>query len=129
MTGVRTMDVDAIRRLTRLRQEIALEAVNKYNEKVRNGSLDSYIMLDRNITDDGSVESINALDAAREDMIQEIPPLYETTWKRPAEGVRPVLLNGEETGYHTWDGRYYDPENREVSIDDLNRILNPKGGQ
>ena len=129
MTGKRSDDPGAIKRLTRLRQEIALEAIQKYNEKVRNGSLDSYIMLDRKIKDDGSVESINALDAAREDMIQEIPPLYETTWKRPAEGVRPVLLNGEETGYHTWDGRYYDPENREVSIDDLNRILNPKGGQ
>jgi len=129
MTGTRTMDEDAIRRLTRLRREIALEAVNKYNEKVRNGSLDSYIMLDRKIKDDGSVESINALDAAREDMIQEIPDLYETTWKRPAEGVRPVLLDGVETGYFSWDGRYYDSENREISIDELNRILNPKGGE
>ena len=85
-------------------------------------------MLDRKIKDDGSVESINALDAAREDMIQEIPDLYETTWKRPAKHSE-VWVDGVNTGYFSWGGRYYDSENREISIDDLNRILYPKGGE
>ena len=129
MTGVRTMDAGAIKRLTRLRQEIAIEAIQKYNEKIDNGSLYNYIMLERKIPDDGSEESKARLELARIEMKQELPEIYQTTWKRPAEGVRPVLLDGKETGYFSWDGRYYDSENREISIDDLNALLNSEGGQ
>ena len=55
--------------------------------------------------------------------------MYKGTWARPAKGVRPVNNNGEPTQYVSWDGRYYDSENREISIEDLDRILNPKGGE
>jgi len=129
MTGTRTMDAGAIKRLTRLRQEIAIEAIQKYNEKIENGSLDNYIMLERKIPDDGSEESKARLALARIDMKQEMPEVYQTTWKRPAKGVRPVELDGVETGYFSWGGRYYDSENREISIDDLNALLNSEGGQ
>jgi len=129
MTGVRTMDKEAIKRLTRLRQEIAAEAIQKYNERINNGSLDNYIMLQRNIKNDGSDASMQKLQEAKLSMLKEPPEMYKGTWNRPAEGVSPILLNGEITGYHTWDGRYYTPDNREISIDDLQRLLNPKGGE
>ena len=129
MTGVRTMDKEAIKRLTRLRQEIAAEAIQNYNERINNGSLDNYIMLQRNIKNDGSNASIQKLQEAKLSMLKEPPEMYKGTWDRPAEGVSPILLNGEITGYHTWDGRYYTPDNREISIDDLQRLLNPKGGE
>jgi len=69
------------------------------------------------------------LQEAKLSMLKEPPEMYKGTWNRPAEGVSPILLNGEITGYHTWDGRYYTPDNREISIDDLQRLLNPKGGE
>ena len=128
MTGTRTMDKEAIKRLTRLRQEIAAEAVDKYNEKINNGSLDNYIILNRNLKDDGSDAFKTKLAQAKIDMIQTKPEMYQGTWDRPVEGVSPILLNGAETGYHTWDGRYYDTENREVTMDDLNRLLMQPGG-
>ena len=128
MTGTRTMDKEAIKRLTRLRQEIAAEAVDKYNEKINNGSLDNYIILNRNLKDDGSDAFKAKLAQAKVDMIQTKPEMYIGTWDRPVEGVSPILLNGAETGYHTWDGRYYDTENREVTMDDLNRLLMQPGG-
>lgn len=128
MTGTRQMDAGAIKRLTRLRQEIAAEAVDKYNEKINNGSLDNYIILNRNLKDDGSDVFKTKLAQAKIDMIQTKPEMYQGTWDRPVEGVSPILLNGAETGYHTWDGRYYDTENREVTMDDLNRLLmQPEG--
>ena len=128
MTGTRTMDKEAIKRLTRLRQEIAAEAVDKYNEKINNGSLDNYIILNRNLKDDGSDAFKTKLAQAKIDMIQTKPEMYQGTWDRPVEGVSPILLNNAETGYHTWDGRYYDTENREVTMDDLNRLLMQPGG-
>ena len=128
MTGTRTMDKEAIKRLTRLRQEIAAEAVDKYNEKINNGSLDNYIILNRNLKDDGSDAFKAKLAQAKIDMIQTKPEMYKGTWDRPVEGVSPILLDGVETGYHTWDGRYYDTENREVTMDDLNRLLMQPGG-
>jgi hypothetical protein len=129
MTGARTMDKEAIMRLTRLRREIATDAIQKWNEKVQNGSLDNYIILNRKLKDDGSDEFKAKFAQAKNDFIQEVPEMYKGTWDRPVEGVRPVINNGETTEYVSWDGRYYDSENKEISIEDLDKILNPKGGE
>ena len=129
MTGARTMDKEAIMRLTRLRQEIATDAIQKWNKKVQNGSLDNYIILNRKLKDDGSDEFKAKFAQAKNDFIQEVPEMYKGTWARPVEGVFPVKNNGEATEYVSWDGRYYDSENKEISIEDLDKILNPKGGE
>ena len=129
MTGARTMDKEAIMRLTRLRQEIATDAIQKWNKKVQNGSLDNYIILNRKLKDDGSDEFKAKFAQAKNDFIQEVPEMYKGTWARPVEGVFPVINNGEATEYVSWDGRYYDSENKEISIEDLDKILNPKGGE
>ena len=129
MTGKRSDDKEAIMRLTRLRREIATDAILKWNEKVQNGSLDNYIILNRKLKDDGSDQFKAKFAQAKNDFIQEVPEMYTGTWARPAKGVRPVNNNGEPTEYVSWDGRYYDSENREISIKDLDRILNPKGGE
>jgi hypothetical protein len=128
MTGKRSDDKGAIKRLTRLRQEIAAEAVNIYNEKIANGSLDNFIILDRNLKDDGSDDFKAKLAQAKIEMTQEVPELYSGTWDRPVEHEI-VVWDGEDTEYVSWDNRYYDSENREISWEDLNRILNPRGGQ
>jgi len=128
MTGKRSDDKEAIMRLTRLRREIATDAILKWNEKVRNGSLDNYIILDRKLKDDGSDEFKVKFAEAKNDFIQEIPEQYKGTWDRPVEHDI-VEWNGKDTGYVSWGGRYYDSENREISLEDLNRILNPKGGE
>ena len=129
MTGKRSDDKEAIMRMTRLRREIATDAILKWNEKVQNGSLDNYIILNRKLKDDGSDQFKAKFAQAKNDFIQEVPEMYKGTWARPAKGVRPVNNNGEPTQYVSWDGRYYDSENREISIEDLDRILNPKGGE
>ena len=129
MTGKRSDDKEAIMRMTRLRREIATDAILKWNEKVQNGSLDNYIILNRKLKDDGSDQFKTKLAQAKSDFVQKVPEMYKGTWARPVEGVRPVINNGEATEYVSWDGRYYDSENREISIEDLDRILNPKGGE
>ena len=129
MTGKRSDDKEAIMRMTRLRREIATDAILKWNEKVQNGSLDNYIILNRKLKDDGSDQFKAKFAQAKNDFIQEVPEMYKGTWARPVKGVRPVLNNGKATGYVSWDNRYYDSENREISIKDLDKILNPKGGQ
>jgi len=128
MTGARTMDKEAIMRLTRLRQEIATDAIQKWNKKVQNGSLDNYIILNRKLKDDGSDEFKAKFAQAKNDFIQEVPEMYKGTWDRPVKH-EVVVWDGKDTEYFSWGGRYYDSENREISIDDLNKILNPKGGE
>ena len=128
MTGTREMDAEAIKRLTRLRREIATDAIQQWNKKVQNGSLDNYIILNRKLKDDGSDQFKAKFAQAKNDFIQEVPEMYQGTWDRPVKHEI-VVWDGKDTEYFSWGGRYYNSENREISIDDLNKILNPKGGQ
>ena len=89
---------------------------------------DNYIILNRKLKDDGSDQFKAKFAQAKNDFIQEVPEMYKGTWDRPVKH-EVVVWDGKDTEYFSWGGRYYDSENREISIDDLNKILNPKGGE
>ena len=109
MTGSRKMDRGALQRITRLRQEISREIIAKYNQALESGNLDKY----------QKVSEITLKPQIPEEMVKII-------YKRP-DNAGTLKYNGQDTGFFTWDGKYFTKDNEEISMEEINTILAEQG--
>ena len=109
MTGSRKMDRGALQRITRLRQEISREIIDKYNQALESGNLDKY----------QKVSEITLKPQIPDEMVKII-------YKRP-DNAGTLKYNGQDTGFFTWDGKYFTKDNEEISMEEINTILAEQG--
>ena len=86
MTGAITMEADAIRKLTEIRQKISKKIIERYNDKIEKGGFGRYTKYTGN-----EVNKINLKD-------------FEKS-KRPDGSTRGTLTDGS---FHTPDGTPFD---------------------
>jgi hypothetical protein len=103
------MDRGALQRITRLRQEISREIIAKYNLALESGNLDKY----------QKVSEIILKPQIPDDMVKII-------YKRP-DNAGHLKYNGKNTGFFTWDGKYFTKDNEEISMEEINTILAEQG--
>jgi hypothetical protein len=95
MTGEITMEADAIRKLTKIRQKISKKIIERFNDKVDKGGFDRYTKYTGN-----KVNKINLKD-------------FEKS-KRPDGSTRGTLADGTvvwkypDGSFHTPDGTPFD---------------------
>ena len=109
MTGNRTMDRGALQRITKLRQDISREIIEKYNNQLESGALDQF--------QTSSKRTLKPIVA---------PDMVKINYVRPKDAEH-LTFNGADTGFFTWGGQYYNNENDLLTIDEVKEILNNKG--
>lgn len=109
MTGKRTMDRGALQRITKLRQDISREIIDKYNEQLESGALDQF--------QTSSKRTLKPVIA---------PEMVKINYVRPKDAEH-LTYNGVETGFFTWGGQYYNNENDLLTIEEVKEILNNRG--
>ena len=109
MTGKRTMDRGALQRITKLRQDISREIIEKYNNQLESGALDQF--------QTSSKRTLTPIVA---------PDMVKINYVRP-KNAEHLTFNGVDTGFFTWGGQYYNNENDLLTIDEVKEILNNKG--
>jgi len=109
MTGNRTMDRGALQRITKLRQDISREIIEKYNNQLESGALDQF--------QTSSKRTLKPIVA---------PDMVKINYVRPKDAEH-LTFNGADTGFFTWGGQYYNNENDLLTIGEVKEILNNKG--
>ena len=103
------MDRGALQRITKLRQDISREIIEKYNNQLESGALDQF--------QTSSKRTLTPIVA---------PDMVKINYVRP-KNAEHLTFNGVDTGFFTWGGQYYNNENDLLTIDEVKEILNNKG--